>query len=133
MGRQGISTVPREAAAYLLFSPLLQHWAPHNTQRIQRLGVGRRASSVLSGLPPGYPGYQRAQGIPGEEFHSLGGFLAAPAGRGHSISRMPIMTSTPTRTRPGPAPIQTGPWPGRTQRRHVPAVPDLLGILGRGR
>ena len=46
-------------------------------------------SSVPLGLPPGYPGHRRAQGIPGEEFHGLGGFLAAPAGRGHSISKMP--------------------------------------------
>ena len=57
--------------------------------QIQRLGVGWRASSVLQGLPPGHPAHRRAQGIPGEEFHGLGGFLAAPAGRGHSISKMP--------------------------------------------
>ena len=57
--------------------------------RIQRLGVGWRASSVLQGLPPGHPVHRRAQGIPGEEFHGLGGFLAAPAGPGHSISKMP--------------------------------------------
>ena len=35
---------------------------------------------------PAGPGHPR---IPGEEFHGLGGFLAAPAGPGHSISKMP--------------------------------------------
>ena len=60
-----------------------------NSRRTQRPGVGRRASSVPLGLPPGHPGYWRAHGIPGEEFHGLGGFLVAPAGRGHSISKMP--------------------------------------------
>ena len=60
-----------------------------DAQRTQRLGVGRRASSVPLGLPPGYPAHRRAQGNPEEEFHGLGGSLAAPAGLGHSISKMP--------------------------------------------
>ena len=63
--------------------------APLRSLRTQLPGPLARASSVPLGLPPGYPGYRRAQGIPGEEFHGLGGFLAAPAGRGHSISKMP--------------------------------------------
>ena len=63
----------------------------HNQQalRTQLPGPLARASSVPQGLPPRHPARWRAQGIPGEEFHGLGGLLAAPAGPGHSVSKTP--------------------------------------------